>query len=300
MLRELPTARTYVDAALVRKLVAAQFPHWAHLPIRPVAESGWDNRTFRLGIDMLVRMPSAECYAAQVEKEQRWLPYLARHLPLSIPSPLALGKPDPDFPWAWSVYGWIDGEPANHQRVSDLSAFAVQLADFLDALQQIDANGAPAPGTNNFHRGGDLSVYDREIRSAVAALDDTIDGSAVLHAWEAALGTHSPKSLVWVHGDVAPGNLLVRDGRLSAVIDFGNCAVGDSACDLAIGWTFFDESARRSFRARIDADDGTWLRAAGWALWKAAIVLARAPHANPNDRLLSSRTIEAVLADVSS
>lgn len=300
MQRKLAAGRIDVDAALVRQLVAAQFPSWAHLPVRPVAESGWDNRTFRLGSEMLVRMPSAEHYSAQVQKEQRWLPHLARHLPLPVPSPLALGEPNADFSWPWSIYRWLDGETADHRRIHDLPAFAAQLAHFLNALRQIDTNSAPAPGAHNFHRGGDLIVYDDEARSAVATLGRTIDGPAVLHAWEAALGSWWREMPVWVHGDVAPGNLLVRDGQLAAVIDFGNCAVGDPACDLAIAWTFFDQPARRSFRARIEVDDDTWRRATGWALWKAVIVLARAPHANSEAGRLSRRTIEAVIADVSS
>jgi len=249
---------------------------------------------------MLVRMPSAECYSSQVQKEQRWLPRLAPHLPLPIPTPLALGEPNQDFPWPWSVYRWLDGETANHRRIHDLPTFAAQLAHFLNALRQIDTSSAPAPGAHNFHRGGDLIVYDYEARSAVATLGRAIDSPAVLHAWEAALGSRWRKLPVWVHGDVAPGNLLVRDGELSAVIDFGSCAVGDPACDLAIAWTFFDRPARRALRARVEADDDTWLRAAGWALWKAIIVLARAPLAYSETRRLSRRTIEHVMADVCS
>jgi aminoglycoside phosphotransferase (APT) family kinase protein len=292
--------RVDIDAALVRKLVASQFPHWAPLTIRPVADSGWDNRIFRLGSEMLVRIPSAAHYSAQVQKEQRWLPYLAPCLPLPIPAPLAMGEPGPDFPWPWSIYRWLDGETANHQRIHDHSAFAAQLARFLNALRQVDTNSAPAPGAHNFHRGADLIVYDDEARAAVTTLGRAIDGPPVLHAWEAALGSRWWRLPVWVHGDVAPGNLLVRDGELSAVIDFGNCAVGDPACDLAIAWTFFDEPARRSFKARIEADEDTWLRAAGWALWKALIVLARAPDTDSEAGQLSRRTIEAVIADVSS
>jgi aminoglycoside phosphotransferase (APT) family kinase protein len=288
-----------VDTALIRQLVGAQFPDWAHLPVQPVAESGWDNRTFRLGSEMLVRMPSAEHYSTQVHKEQRWLPYLAPHLPLPIPTPLALGKPNADFAMPWSIYRWLEGETASHQRVDDLPAFAVQIAMFLNTLRNIDTNGAPEPGAHNFHRGGDLIVYDEEAQSAVATLGRAIDGSAVLHAWEAALGSRWRKLPVWVHGDVAPGNLLVRNGVLSAVIDFGSCAVGDPACDLAIAWTFFDRPSRRSFRARLEADNDTWLRAAGWALWKAVIVLARAQHADPEIGRVSRRTIDAVIADVS-
>jgi len=289
--------RIEVDAALVRRLVRAQFPEWAHLQVLPVVESGWDNRTFRLGPDMLVRMPSAAHYALQVHKEQRWLPHLSSRLPLPIPRPLALGEPNRDFPWPWSIYRWLDGEAATRQRIHDLPAFAAQLAHFLVALRRIDANGGPAPGAHNFHRGGNLKVYDRETRSAVAALGGAIDGAAVLQAWVAALESPWRALPTWVHGDVAPANLLVREGKLSAVIDFGSCAVGDPACDYAIAWTFFDEPSRSVFRAHAEADEGTWFRAAGWALWKAVIVLARAAHAETDAAHLSRRTIEAVTSD---
>lgn len=155
-----------IDAALVRCLLAAQCPQWAHLPITPVAISGWDNRAFHLGDAMTVRLPSAERYAAQVEKEQRWLPQLAPHLPLPIPQPLALGAPACGYPWRWSIYRWLEGEPATVDRIANLSDFATALARFLAALQQIDASEGPRAGVQNFHRGGALTVYDAETRRA--------------------------------------------------------------------------------------------------------------------------------------
>lgn len=139
-----------VDAALVRRLVDAQFPHWSELPIRPVANGGWDNRTFRLGEEMAARLPSAAGYAAQVEKEQRWLPRLAPNLPLAIPAPLAMGEPGEGYPWRWSVYRWIEGETASAANIADMPAFAIALAEFLAALQRIDAAGGPAPGRTTF------------------------------------------------------------------------------------------------------------------------------------------------------
>ena len=263
-----------INTGLVRRLVGRQFPQWAHLTIAPVEPGGWDNRTFRLGKDMLVRLPSAERYAAQVEKEHRWLPAITPHLPLPIPVPLAKGTPDEDYPWPWSVYRWLDGEPATIGNIPDLVQFARSLADFLNALYRIDATGGPAAGLHNFHRGGRLAVYDAETRAALSALSDRVDTAAALNVWRDALASQWHLPPIWVHGDVAVGNLLVRDGRLCAVIDFGSSAVGDPACDLVIAWTLFSGASRQAFRSALQFDDETWARARGWALWKALIIAA--------------------------
>ncbi|CDX41543.1 Aminoglycoside phosphotransferase [Mesorhizobium sp. SOD10] len=285
-----------IDTDLVRRLVGAQFPRWRHLPVSPVASGGWDNRTFHLGDEMTVRLPSAAHYSLQVEKEHRWLPKLAPHLPLPIPEPLAMGEPAEGYPWHWSVYRWIEGETAKTARIADLRTFAVTLAGFLVALKQIDPTGGPAPGQHNFYRGGLLTVYDGEARQAIAALDGEIDTQAASAVWEAALAATWSGSPVWFHGDVASGNLLVEDGRLSAVIDFGTSGVGDPSCDLAIAWTFFEGASREAFRARIAVDDATWARGRGWALWKALITVA-GHDANQTEVERQRRVIDEVLAD---
>jgi aminoglycoside phosphotransferase (APT) family kinase protein len=285
-----------IDAALASRLVAEQFPQWAGLPIRPVALGGWDNRTFHLGEHMTVRLPSAARYAAQVEKEQRWLPRLARPLPLPIPALLGAGRPGQGYPWPWSVYGWLDGETAVVARIDDRVRFAVDLAAFLAALHRVDAAEGPAPGPHCFWRGGPLQTYDAETRAAITALDERIDAAAVTAVWEAALATQWAAPHVWVHGDMAAGNLLVRDGALSAVIDFGCSCVGDPACDLAIAWTFLDGEAREALRAGLPLDPRTWARGRGWTLWKALIV--HAGHAsNLRDAETSGRIIDDLVAE---
>ncbi|MDP8914324.1 MAG: aminoglycoside phosphotransferase family protein [Pseudomonadota bacterium] len=263
-----------IDAALVRRLIRAQFPRWADLPVEPVAFGGWDNRSFRLGERMVVRLPSDGIYAPQVEKEQHWLPLLAPMLPVAVPVPLAMGQPGEGFAWPWSVYAWLEGETADRSPIGDLRSFAASLAGFIKALQRIEPTGGPPPGPHNFGRGGPLSVYDAEARRAIALLGHRIDAEAATGALEAALAAvwHGPP--VWLHGDLSPGNLLVRGGTLTAVIDFGCCAVGDPACDLAPAWTFFDADARAAFRAALAPDRDEWRRGRGWALWKALIVLA--------------------------
>ncbi|UQN07007.1 aminoglycoside phosphotransferase family protein [Deinococcus sp. QL22] len=263
-----------ITVSLVRQLVAGQFPQWASLPVARVAWGGWDNRTFHLGSEMLVRLPSAEGYVPQVAKEHRWLPLLAPLLPLPIPAPLALGGPAEGYPWPWSVYGWLEGESALQNPPHDLTAFAKALADFLAALQGIDANGGPPPGVQNFFRGGPLTTYDSGTRQAIADLGGEIEAQAALEVWDTALSAtwHGPP--VWFHGDVAAGNLLVQGDCLSAVIDFGCAGVGDPACDLSIAWTLFSGQSCEAFRAALPLDEGTWARGRGWALWKALITLA--------------------------
>jgi aminoglycoside phosphotransferase (APT) family kinase protein len=268
------SAGVEIDTSLVRRLIAAQFPAWAHLPIRPVELGGWDNRTFHLGEDMTARLPSAEAYAAQVDKEHRWLPRLAPSLPLPIPVPLAKGNPGDGYPWHWSIYRWLEGEVATIDRVADMREFAATLAHFLTCLQRIDPSGGPVPGPHNFYRGGPLATHDAETRRVIAALSGAIDGTTATAAWEAALSATWQGSPVWLHGDVAASNLLVTAGRLSAVIDFGCSAVGDPACDLTIAWTLFSGESREAFRAALRLDSATWIRARGWALWKALIALA--------------------------
>jgi aminoglycoside phosphotransferase (APT) family kinase protein len=261
-----------------------------------VAGGGWDNRTFRLGEEMLVRLPSAERYVAQVAKEQFWLPRLAPRLPLPIPAPLAMGAPGEGYPWPWSVYRWIEGATAAASIIDDVK-LAVDLAHFLAALQRLDAEGGPVAGAHNFFRGGPLTVYDAETRRAVAKLGGRIDAGAVLAVWDTALAADWRGPPVWVHGDVTAGNLLVQGGRLSAVIDFGCCGVGDPACDLAVAWTYLEGEAREAFRAALPLDAETWARARGWTLWKALIVWAALPGANPLDAEKSARVVRDLLAE---
>lgn len=286
-----------IDDTLVSRLIAAQFPQWSELPIRPVLPSGWDNRTFRLGDAMLVRLPSGEHYAGQVAKEQHWLPRLAPLLPLEIPMPVALGQPAAGYPWNWSVYRWLEGEAASSAFIADRIAFASSLGQFLGALQRVDATGGPAPGQHNFHRGGAPANYDGQTRQAIAALKGKIDGDAAFAVWEAALASTLQRPPVWVHGDINATNLLVQAGRLNAVIDFGQLGVGDPACDLAIAWTYFEGPSRQAFRDALPLDAETWARARGWALWKALIVASGLVGATAFEAAHSRRTIDAVLAD---
>jgi aminoglycoside phosphotransferase (APT) family kinase protein len=286
-----------ISAGLVSQLIAGQFPQWAGLPVRPVAADGVDNTTFRLGDSMSVRLPSAAIYAEQVDKEHRWLPRLRPHLPLPIPEPLAKGEPGFGFPRPWSVYRWIDGEPATAGNIADMPQFAADLAAFLNALYCVDPAGGPGPGTHNFQRGGPVCCYDSETRAALAALRGHIDIGLAAEVWQAAIEAGAEDRAVWFHGDAQPGNLLVRDGKLSAVIDFGTAGVGDPACDTTIAWTFFTGESRQVFKDRLAFDAATWTRGRGWAIWKAMIVLVQSLPDDPEDAAYTAGVIDAILAD---
>lgn len=288
-----------IDVELVTALVTDQFPHWSHLPIERVLPGGWDNRTFRLGDELSVRLPSNQGYVLQVEKEQRWLPVLAPSLPVPIPEPVGLGQASELFPYPWSVYRWLPGRPASPELIADDVAFAAELGDFLTELQRVDATGGPVPGAHNFSRGDSPAVYDADTRRAIAALGETIDVAMVTEVWDPALATRWQSAPVWFHGDVSEGNLLVDGSHLSAFIDFGTSGIGDPACDLVIGLTTFRGEAREAFREHRALDSDTWARARGWALWKALIVAAgfAGSHSPASEALKARRTIDAVIED---
>ncbi len=270
-----PPRRTAVGVEQVRRLVADQFPYLADLRIEPVAKGGWDNWTFHLGPELLVRLPSAAEYALAVDKEHLWLPALADRLPLPIPAPLAKGEPGAGYPYPWSIYRWLDGETAAVDRIADPVRFALDLAGFLAALQDVDAAGGPQPGVHNWFRGGTLRTYDKKVEHALVALDGHVDAALVREIWARAVGARWDGVDRWFHGDIASGNLLLAHGRLAAVIDFGTCGVGDPACDLAIAWTLLSVEGRAAFRERLSVDDATWARGRGWALWKTLSTYSR-------------------------
>jgi aminoglycoside phosphotransferase (APT) family kinase protein len=264
-----------VDASLVRRLLAAQFPRWAELPIEPVEPRGTDNALYRLGGDMVVRLPRRERTVATLMKERKWLPRLAPFLTLAVPVPVADGTPTDDFPWPWCVYRWLQGEDATTARIADLRLAAADLAGFVAALQRIDPTGGPPPGEHNFFRGEALAARDAAVRASIDALRDEIDVGAVTAAWEAALAaTEWRDPPVWIHGDIDSRNLLVVQGRVSALIDFGSLGVGDPACDVMVAWKVLSAETRDIFRAALAIDDSTWARGRGWALSQALNALS--------------------------
>ena len=284
-----------ITQQVVEVLVAEQFPRWSELPVRPVPRQGWDNRTFRLGDELSVRLPSAEGYVAGVEKENRCLPLLAAHLSLPVPETVAVGRPSADYPFPWSVRRWIPGTTVESATGIDRVRLAEDLGGFLEALRRVPTAGGPAGGRHSYFRGCHPSVYSDQVEQSLEMLKDTVDVAACQAVWAEALTSAWPSAPVWFHGDVAMGNLLAADGRLSAVIDFGTCGIGDPACDLVPAWTYFAGEERQVFRKAAGLPDETWLRARGWGLWKALATMASLSSPDPDG--VQTRVLAEVLAD---
>jgi aminoglycoside phosphotransferase (APT) family kinase protein len=252
--------------SIVRTLLTAQCPDWAARPLTP-AGAGTDNTMYRLGDDLLVRVPRRPFTAGMLVKERRWLPRLAPHLPLEIPTPVFHGEPSDTFPLPWAVYRWIDGAEAGPDTVHDWPAFGRALASFVQALHGIDLMGETRTGDLSWYRGGLLRDCDDWVTPSFARCADLIDGIGTLELlWREGLALPDPVAPhVWLHADLKPTNLLVRDGALHAVIDFAGIAVGFPDAEHATIWDY-PAAAREAYRAAIGIDDLTWRRARAWAI----------------------------------
>ena len=288
-----------IGVSVVTRLVATQCPQWAHLPITAVPSAGTDNAIYKLGEDMAVRLPRVAWATDQVAKEQRWLPLLAPHLPLAIPIPLAQGAPGEGYPWQWSVYQWLEGENATLERLAVPSQAAEELAHFIRALQRIDASDGPRPDEQNeLARGKPLATRDQRTRDAVATVRGTFDAEAMTAAWDAAVRAPAWQGKpVWIHGDLQSGNLLAKQGRLSAVIDFGALAVGDPAFDVMAAWLYLSAELREGFRQALRVDESTWVRARGLALSVGSIAFPYYRETNPVLAAIARGAIDAAIAD---
>ncbi len=287
-----------IDVALVERLVREQFPRWAGLPVKQVVSAGTDNAMYRLGDDMVVRLPRLPGGAGQVAKEQRWLPRLAPHLPLAVPEPLAEGAPGRGYALPWGVFRWLDGDDLHTAPLdpAGLAHAAVELGRFVAALRKADATGGPPSW-----RGGPLAD-DEHVRAAIRDLDadadGALDGDGATTAWEDALRVPRWDGVpVWLHGDLLPGNLLARGGRLGAVIDFGGLGTGDPAADVLAAWAVFDAGTRPLFREAARVDDATWARGRGWALYFGLTAWHHYRVTNPVLASVGRRAVTEALAD---
>ena len=283
------------DEALVRRLLAAQFPRWAELPIEALPVGGTDNAIYRLGEKLSVRLPRrSDGASTSLDHEFEWLPKLGPLLPFAVPSPIARGAPGEGYPHRWAVYDWLDGEDAASAPL-DLAGAAADLAELLTALRRVDPTGGPPPGG----RGGSLRPFDALTRSRIATLAGSIDADAVTRAWEQTLAAPEwQRPPVWIHGDLDARNLLVADERITAVIDWSCVCVGDPACDVKVAWAVLDSRSRPIFRDLLEIDDATWARGRGWALFQALGVLEYYDlHTYPVIVREARRWLAEVLAD---
>jgi aminoglycoside phosphotransferase (APT) family kinase protein len=283
------------DESLVRRLLREQFPQWAELQLHPIESAGTDHAIYRLGSGMCVRLPRIGWAAKQAEKEMQWLPRLAESLPLEVPVPLAMGEPAAGYPWRWSVGRWIEGEDASSCEPDDVIEMAEKLAGFIVALRSIAADGAPLSSQLGL-RGAPLATRDEATRRAISQLADVLDTDRAMAVWEESLAapewTGPP---TWHHGDLLPGNLIIRDGRLVAIIDFGGLGAGDPACDLIAAWSVFSGESREAFRRALETDDAMWARGRGHALSQAVIYIPYYRNTNPAGVQVAMRQVEAVL-----
>lgn len=281
---------------LLRRLLRAQFPTWADASIVQVDSFGTDHDIYRVGNDLVARLPKVSWAAGQPAKEARWLPVLAPHLPLRVPTPVALGRPGAGYPFEWAVHRWLPGESGS-RGLADLQRAAVDLAGFIVALRRVDTAGAPARPFRG--RGAPLAEGDAQVRRSIETLGPSIDGRRALQLWAETVAAPAwAGEEVWVHGDLLPGNLLVREGRLQAVIDFGGLNVGDAACDLQPAWNIFAGASRDTFRAALGGvDEASWLRGKGWVLLQTVSALAYYRRTNPGMVAQASHALAEVLAD---
>jgi aminoglycoside phosphotransferase (APT) family kinase protein len=287
-----------INIELVRKVIAEQFPEYMDLPITAVEKQGHDNRTYRLGDNMLIRMPTDESYALKVPIEQNILPQLAPQLTVTIPVPIKMGVPSHSYPYPFSIYKWIPGTNLSSITLNDnhLEKLAIDLAKFLKELQGINNINGPMPGQHNWWRGAHISFYNEGAREQIGKLSKLIDTSKAIDLWEQACRTVWNNPPVWIHGDFAADNILIKDNSLSAVIDFGGMGLGDPACDFVIAWTFFRGRPRENFIKEISLDQDTWLRAKAWALWKATFELCQITEENNPNAFIQKKIIEEVTA----
>lgn len=288
-----------IDDGVVRSLLAGQFPDLADLPLERFPSGGTENAVFRLGSDLAVRLPLHEDAVSGLVKEIRWLPSLRPLLHLEVPEVRATGAPSHDYPFPWAIVHWLDGVDAMSAPIASLDEAADALARFCTDLWSIDPADVPSPDTSGFQRGQHLAYRDESFRVAVSQCEDLVDVAAVTRVWDEALNAPRwPGAPRWVHTDLIPPNLLVRDGRLVGVLDFGGVATGDPAWDLTPAWFVLDEGSRRRYRALLEGsvDEAAWTRARGAVVSQSVIALPYYRETNPTMVRVAQRGIEALLS----
>lgn len=280
-----------IDLPLVQRLIVAQFPKWARLAIRPVLSLGTDHALYRLGHDMVVRLPRIRSAALHIEKEHLYLPKISPLLPFSIPIPLGKGQPCEDYPCQWSIFNWLEGKNPEPGMLEQPDLLATDLAIFINALHKIKLPHVPK--SNRW----DLMDQDTEFCQSLKKLDGLIDTKAAAIIWQDSLKLASLKDPVLIHGDLLPGNLLINNGRLSAGIDFGLFGLGDPAVDLIPAWALLANGSRKIFRDALSVDYATWERGRAWALSIGVIALPYYRDSHPAFADVARYAIQQVVED---
>jgi aminoglycoside phosphotransferase (APT) family kinase protein len=282
-----------VDASTVRALLTDQFPEWADASLRRIADSGTDNAIYRLGDTMGIRLPRIHWAEAQIDKEHQWLRRLAGGLPVPIPVPLATGRPGHGYPFPWLIYPWQDGVSLDQVVLDSWNGLAVDVAEFVLALERVPTAGGPEPR----RRGTPMAQYDPAVQWGLDRVKGLIDVDLAARIWRSALDAGDwPHDPVWVHGDLLPGNLLVRDERLCGVIDWSGAGVGDPACDAMVAWSL-PPHARRTFRRAVGFDDATWTRGRGWVVEQTILYIPYYERTLPLQVEQAKQRLRAALED---
>lgn len=262
-----------MNDAMIRALVTQHAPQWAALPLQRVDSPGTDNAMFRIGSDLVLRIPRRRSAVALLSKELDWLAHLDG-LPLKVPTPRYRGHIDPEIDREFGIFDWIHGETATPEAIADTDRAAIAMADFLKALHGVATDGAPVAGPSNNSRGVPLADMTARTVAAIETVSDEIDAPAARAVWEDTASLTYDAAGVWLHGDLKADNLIAVDGNLAGVIDWGLSAVGDPAADYATAWSWIEPSARSTFRDALEPSDSDWLRAKAWALYGAVIALS--------------------------
>ena len=288
-----PDAEVEIDEELLRCLLVDQMPEYASLEIA-FLDTGWDNISFRLGEALVIRMPRRQTAAPLLENEQRWLPTLAKRLPIPIPAPIAVGGPGHGYPWNWSLLPWIPGQSANPDPLD--SDQAPRLANFLAALHQ----PAPSDAPQNMYRCGPLASREEatvlrmnRIREATDQITPDVEA-----AWRSALDAPEADESTWVHGDLHARNVLVENGHLAGIIDWGDMTSGDGAVDLAAAWMLFESAeVRKQVLSSYGACPNMCRRAFGWAVFSGVLLLDTGLVDNPQHAAMGKATLRRITED---
>ncbi len=281
-----------INIEAILESLSINYPQFKNLSIKEVSLQGHDHISYRLGHIYVMRFPSDEAYSTQVIKEAEILPKIAPKLSIEIPRPILLLKPNDLFPYHFSIMRWVDGDVYDKKDIDNFDLID-KLATILVELRHLPQFEKWLCGQHNFYRGAHISVYEDETRDALEQLTILEDKELLEERLNQALKTEWKDTPVFIHGDIAPNNLLIENRKLVGLIDFGNCGMGDPACDYAIAWTTFNYNERKHFRNLLNVDEGTWLRASVWALWKALIQMN-----DPNFIESSQYTINQILEDI--
>lgn len=291
-----------MNEKIAKELIDSQFPQYKELKIEKIASQGHDNTTFQLGANYTISFPNKDMYQESIQSVYDFLPKIQEYLSIKIPIKMHIGNPSTLFSYRWSIQRYIEGQSSNLILESiDLNQFATELAKILKEFKNIknlDRENKLRPSPKNFFRGGDLIIYKSDIEQSLSILkDEQIDKVWINKIWKHAISVPWKGENLFVHGDIAQGNIIFNDNKLEGIIDFGTMACGDPACDLMMAWNTFTGESRAIFKKIVDYDNDTWIRGMAWTLWKGLLEISQTSKSNANDWKNPQKVIEEIIED---